>query len=96
MNGRETGGGDGGGGGGGGGGEELRERLSGESGLRENHAPAARVPSADLMVHSPPCSPRYSRSPMLFSTQPQVPTPSLSLSLPPIVNLHVSVCLYNR
>lgn len=34
-----------------------------------NHAPSGRVPSADLMVSSPPRDPHQSRAPLLFSSQ---------------------------
>ncbi|KAK6153200.1 hypothetical protein DH2020_012839 [Rehmannia glutinosa] len=50
-----------------GGGDEVSEVS--------NHAPAARVASADLMVSSPPHDPRQSRAPLLFSSQaPVVPS----------------------
>lgn len=75
ASGRENGGfsgGDGGGDGGGGGGGDA---LGRSNGARESHAQTERVPSADLMVNSPPQSPRHLSSPLLFT--PQV-TPSIS------------------
>ncbi|MCD9561289.1 Beta subunit 1 of SnRK1 [Datura stramonium] len=59
-------------GGGGGGDDEVSGRRSNvESGKVEDHALTSRVPSADLMVNSPPQSPHRSASPLLFG--PQVP-----------------------
>lgn len=70
VSGRENGGTSGGGGSGGGGlMEEIRARSNGEPGLRDNHAQQVRVPSTDLMVNSPPRTPRQSPSPLLFSPQ---------------------------
>lgn len=37
-----------------------------------NHVPSGRVPSADLMVSSPPRDPHQSRAPLLFSSQAPV------------------------
>ncbi|KAL3530096.1 hypothetical protein ACH5RR_009418 [Cinchona calisaya] len=72
ASGRQNGGVDGGGGGGGG--EGPGGDISGRSnGASELHADAMGVPSADLMVNSPPQNPRppSSTSPLLFT--PQVP-----------------------